>query len=263
MHCARVNDLNLAYYICGHGAPLLMIQGLGGRAADWGSMPARLAQRFEVITFDNRGTGKSDKPDTEYRLEVMADEAVAVLQAAGHARAHVVGLSMGGMIAQLVALRHPRRVRKLVLLSTTPGASHTIPPAPAAMAALIPDMTQPPEQIVLSATRAIAAPGFADAHPEVLNDIVQTALQAPTPRFVFMRQIGAIMASDRYADLPTIDAPTLVIHGDADPLVPYANAETLVERIPGAQLVRLRGCGHLAMWEQPAELTRVLLEFLD
>lgn len=263
MHFARVNDVNLAYYVCGHGEPVLMIQGLGGRAADWGSIPAGLAGRFAVITFDNRGTGKSDKPDTEYRLEGMADEAVAVLQAAGHERAHVVGLSMGGMIAQLVALRHPQRVRKLVLISTTAGASHTVPPTPATMAALVPDMTQPPEQIVRSATRAIAAPGFADAHPDVLTEIVQTALRAPTPQFVFMRQMSAVMASDRYADLPTIDAPTLVIHGDADPLVPYANAATLVERIRGAQLATLRGCGHLAMWEQPAELTRALLDFLD
>jgi 3-oxoadipate enol-lactonase len=263
MHFTRVNGINLAYYVSGHGAPVLMIQGLGGRAADWGSVPARLAPRFEVVTFDNRGTGKSDKPDTEYCLDVMADEAAAVLRAAGHERAHVVGLSMGGMIAQLFALRHPQRVRKLVLLSTTPGASHTVPPTPAAMAALIPDMTQAPEQLVLNAMRAIAAPGFADAHPEVLNDIVHTAMQAPTPQFVFMRQMSAIMASDRYADLPTIDAPTLVIHGDADPLVPYANAELLAERIPDARLVTLRGCGHLAMWEQPEELARVLLDFLD
>jgi 3-oxoadipate enol-lactonase len=262
MQFVRVNGINLAYYVSGRGAPVLMIQGLGGRAADWGSIPERLAPRFEVITFDNRGTGKSDKPDTEYSLEGMADEAVAVLQAAGHQQAHVVGLSMGGMIAQLVALRHPQRVRKLVLLSTTPGGSHTVPPAPAAMAALIPDMTQPPEQIVRSAMRAITAPGFTEAHPEVLSDIVQTAMSAPTPQFVFARQMAAIMASDRYADLPTIRVPTLVIHGDADPLVPFANGRTLAERIPGAQLAALHGCGHLAMWEQPQELAQVLLGFL-
>ena len=263
MHVTRVNGINLAYYVSGRGTPVLMIQGLGGRAADWATVPARLAPRFEVITFDNRGTGKSDKPDTEYNLDVMADEAVAVLQAAGHAQAHVVGLSMGGMIAQLVALRHPQSVRKLVLLSTTPGGSHAVPPTPEAMAALIPDMTQPPEQIVRSAMRAIAAPGFAAAHPDVVQDIVQTAMSAPTPQFVFVRQMAAIMASDHYAELPTIGAPTLIIQGDADPLVPYANARTLAECIPGAQLATLHGCGHLAMWEQPEELARLLLGFLD
>lgn len=262
MHCTRVNGINLAYYASGNGVPVLMIQGLGGRAADWASIPARLAPRFQVITFDNCGTGKSDKPDTEYSLDVMADEAMAVLQAAGHQTAHVVGLSMGGMIAQLVALRHPQRVRKLVLLSTTPGGSRAVPPSPAAMVALIPDMTQPPEQIVRSAMRAIAAPGFTEAHPEVVDEIVRTAMGAPTPQFVFARQMAAIMASDRYADLPKIHAPTLVIHGDADPLVPHANAQILAQRIAGAQLVTLPGCGHLAMWEQPEELARVLLGFL-
>jgi pimeloyl-ACP methyl ester carboxylesterase len=264
MQFTRVNGVNLAYYVSGSGGvPVLMIQGLGGRAADWGSVPARLAPCFEAITFDNRGTGKSDKPDTEYHLDVMAEEAVAVLQAAGHQEAHVVGLSMGGMIAQLVAVRYPQRVRKLVLLSTTPGGSHSVSPTPAAMAALIPDMTQPPEQIVRSAMRAIAAPGFIDAHPEVLKEIVQTAMSAPTPQFVLARQMAAIMASDCYPDLVSIHAPTLVIHGDADPLVPYANGQKLAARIPGAQLMMLQGCGHLAMWEQPEELARLLLSFLS
>ncbi|MFI5365852.1 MAG: alpha/beta fold hydrolase [Candidatus Binatia bacterium] len=262
MRFTRVNDVNLAFYVSGHGAPVLMIMGLGGRAADWGSVPERIAHRFEAITFDNRGTGKSDKPDVPYNLDEMADEAVAVLHAAGHQQAHIVGVSMGGMIAQLVALRHPQCVRKLVLLSTTPGGSHTVAPDPAAMVALIPDMTQPPETIVRTTMQAIAAPGFADAHPEVIRSIVDTAMNAVTPQVVFVRQMAAIMASDRYPDLPNIKAPTLVIHGDADPLVPYANGQILAERIPGARLATLHNCGHLAMWEQPAELSALLLDFL-
>ncbi len=262
MHIASVGNLKLAYYVYGQGYPVLMIQGLGGRAADWATVPSALGERFQAITFDNRGTGKSDKPDEDYSLETMADEAVAVLGAAGHDRAHVVGLSMGGMIAQLVALRHPQRVDRLVLLSTTPGGPNTVPPTPAAMAALIPDMSRPPEEIVRESMRAIAAPGFADKHPEIVDEIVATAMAAPTPQFVFARQMAAIMASDRYAELPKIKAPTLVIHGDADPLVPYANAEILAQRIPGAELATLKGCGHLAMWEQPRALSALLLEFL-
>lgn len=263
MPLTRVGSINLAYYLYGEGTPILMIQGLGGRAVDWGTIPETLAQRFQVVTFDNRGTGKSDKPDTEYSLDLMADEAVAVLRAAGHERAHVVGVSMGGMIAQLVALRHPQAVHRLVLLSTTPGGLHTIAPTPEAMAALIPDMSQPPEEIVRGAMRAITAPGFADTHPGILGEIVATALSAPTPQFVFARQMAAIMASDPYADLPKIQVPTLVIHGDADPLVPPANGRMLAERIQGAQLLTLPGCGHLAMWEQPGALSRALLEFLN
>jgi len=262
MPFTRVHDVNLAYYMVGAGPPLLMIQGLGGRAADWASVPGRLATHFQVITFDNRGTGQSDKPDTEYSLELMADEAIAVLHAAGHRRAHVVGLSMGGMIAQLVALRHPQSVQRLVLLSTTPGGRHTVPPSPEAMQALIPDLTQPPAEIVRRSMEHIAAPGFAAQHPEVIEAIVATALSAPTPQFVFARQLAAVMASDRYDDLPTIQAPTMVIHGDADPLVPFDNGRILAARIPGAQLLALPGCGHLAMWEQPHPLSEALLGFL-
>ena len=263
MPVARINDVNLAYYVFGHGAPILMIQGLGGRAADWGTVPATLGARFQAITFDNRGTGKSDKPASGYSLEAMADEAVGVLRAAGHARAHVVGLSMGGMIAQLVALRHPDVVNKLVLLSTTPGGPHTVAPTPEAMLALMPDLSQPPEEIVRRSMQAITAPGFAEAHPEVLREIVDTVLTAPTPQSVFALQMAAVMASDRFDDLPKIQAPCLVVHGDADALVPFANARILAERIPGARLVTLRGCGHLAMWEQPRALCDALLAFLD
>ncbi|HVN86082.1 MAG TPA: alpha/beta fold hydrolase [Candidatus Binatia bacterium] len=264
MQFARIGNLQLAYYVYGRGFPVLMIQGLGGRAADWSTVPTTLASRFQAITFDNRGTGKSDKPDDEYSLEMMADEAIGVLDAVAGAdtRAHVVGISMGGMIAQLVALRHPQRVRQLVLLSTAPGGPHTLPPSAAAMTALIPDLNQPPEEIVRRAMNAITAPGFADNHPEVIREIVATAMSAPTPQFVFARQMAAIMTSDRYDHLPQIAAPTLVVHGDADPLVPYANGEILARRIPGATLHTLRGCGHLAMWEQPRELCAALLEFL-
>jgi 3-oxoadipate enol-lactonase len=193
----------------------------------------------------------------------MADEAVAILDTLGHEQAHVVGVSMGGMIAQLVALRHPQRVRRLVLLSTGPGGPHTVAPTPEAMLALIPDMSRPPVELVRSTMQAIAGPGFAERHPEVIDTIVATALSAPTPQYAFARQMAAILASDRYEQLPQITAPTLVIHGDADPLVPHANGEILSRRIPGARLLTLPGCGHLAMWEQPRELSAALLEFFS
>jgi len=129
------------------------------------------------------------------------------------------------------------------------------------MTALIPDLRQSPEEITRRAMRVITAPGFADAHPHVIEEIVATAMRAVTPQFAFARQMQAVLASDRYAQLRDITMPTLVIHGDADPLVPFANGELLAQRIPGARLHRLAGCGHLAMWEQPAELSAALLEF--
>lgn len=264
MQRARIGTVELAWYVRGEGPPVLFIMGLGGRAADWNAegFLAPLAERFRCISFDNRGTGASDKPTGEYSLEGMADEAVGVLAAAGHARAHVVGISMGGMIAQLVALRHPERVERLVLAATHAGGPTVTPPTPAAMQALIPDRSLPRAEVLRRGYHAIVAPGFAERHPEVLDALLAIALAAPTPEVAFARQLAAILASDRLARLGAIAAPTLVVHGTADPLVPPSNGERVAAAIPGARLVALPDCGHLPMWECPARFAAVVGDFL-
>jgi 3-oxoadipate enol-lactonase len=259
----RAHGIRLAYYGRGAGAPVLLVMGLGGRAADWNdAFLDRLAPAFELISFDNRGTGRSDRPNEEYTLDRMADEAVAVLDAAGHDRAHVVGISMGGMIAQLVALRHPARVRGLVLIATTTGGPTVVPPTPAALAVLAPDRSLPPDEIVRRAMATISAPGFAARRPDAIEALVALAVAQPTPQFVFVRQLAAIMASDRLARLGGITAPTLVVHGTEDPLVPPPNGAALARAIPGARLVELPQCGHLPMWECPERLAAVVHDFL-
>jgi pimeloyl-ACP methyl ester carboxylesterase len=261
----RAGDVELAYYVRGSGAPVLFVMGLGGRAADWhdAAFIAPLAGRFTCITFDNRGTGASDKPTGEYSLDVMADEAVAVLAAAGHARAHVVGISMGGMIAQLIALRHPERVGRLVLIATHAGGRTVAPPTPEAMTALTPDRSLPRDVILRSGFGAIVAPDFVARDPQPLETLVAIALADPTPEICFARQMQAIMASDRLARLGAITAPTLVVHGTVDPLVPLANGVGIAGAIPGARLEELSGCGHLPMWECPERLAAVVGAFLD
>jgi pimeloyl-ACP methyl ester carboxylesterase len=263
LQIARAGTVRLAYQVRGQGPTILLIMGLGGRAADWNdAFLARMAEGFEAVTFDNRGTGASDRPDEEYTLDVMADEAVAVLDALGRPRAHVVGVSMGGMIAQLVALRHPESVDRLALLSTHAGGPGAIPPTPLGMTALMADRSRPPADMVRDAMTAITAPGFAERDPGAIAALVDLALAQPTPPATFARQMNAIMGSDRSDRLGSIRAPTLVVHGTEDPLVPPGNGAILARGIPGARLVELPGIGHLPMWECPARLATLLTEFL-
>jgi len=261
---ARVGGVKLAYYVRGAGPPVLFVMGLGGRASDWNDrFLAPLAARFTAVTFDNRGTGASDKPMEDYSLEVMADEAVGVLDACRHARAHVVGISMGGMIAQLVALRHPARVDRLVLIATHGGGPGVVPPTPEAMAALAADRTRPRAEVVRRAMPWPPSPRPASREPAAIEALVALAEAQPTPEAVFARQLAAILASRRMSRLGAITAPTLVVHGTDDPLVPPANGAALARAIPGARLVELPGCGHLPMWECPARLADVLIDFLS
>jgi 3-oxoadipate enol-lactonase len=263
MQTTRVGSVNLAYYVDGSGPPVLCVMGLGGRGTDWNpAFIAAMAPHHEMIRLDNRGTGRSDRPEEDYSLEVMADEAVAILDAVGRERADVLGVSMGGMIAQLAALRHPARVRRLVLVATHAGGATVTPPTPVAMAALVADRSRPPAELVREAMTAITAPGFAASHPEAIEALVANATALPTPPASFVRQMQAIMASDRSARLRDVAAPTLVIHGTDDPLVPYPNGELLAREIPGARLLTLPGCGHMPMWECPDALAREVRAFL-
>jgi pimeloyl-ACP methyl ester carboxylesterase len=263
MQTTRVGDVNLAWYERGTGSPVLCIMGLGGRASDWNErFMAGLAPHHRLVTFDNRGTGRSDRPEETYTLEQMADEAVGVLHAAGLDRAHVMGTSMGGMIAQLLALRHPEVVDRLVLLCTHMGGPSVTPPTPAAMAIFTADRALPADELVRRSMTAITAPGFAARHPEAIKGLVALARAQPTPPATFMRQMQAIMTSDRSDRLGAIAAPTLVVHGTEDPLVPTANGAALARAIPGARHVEIPGCGHMMSWEVPDALAEIVGEFL-
>ena len=254
---ARRAGVELAYSVEGGGPEtMLLIQGLGARAADWGpAVPSALAERFRVVMFDNRGTGSSSRPREAWSLEDMAADAVAVLDAVGAERAHVLGVSMGGMIAELVALDSAERVERLVLLSTNAGGSSAIHPGPEMMSVLQPPRGTPPEEIMRHALELISAPGWAKSHPAEVEELVRISVEEPTPKYAFTAQLQALLASDRSERVRGIACPTLVVHGDADALIPVDNGRLLAERIPGAALEILEGVGHMAMWEAPERLS--------
>ncbi len=253
----------ISYRVSGSGPTALFLSGIGQRAVDWNDrFLATMGERFRVVAPDNRGTGHSDAPEGEYTLDLLADDAVAVLDALDCARAHVIGHSMGGMIAQLVAARHPHRVERLVLVCTHAGGPTVVPPTPQAMAALIPARTLPPAEIVRYAMTTISSPGFAARDPAAIAQLVANAEATPTPQMTWVRQMQAILVSDRTGLLPKITVPTLVIHGADDSLIPPANGRAIATLIPGAGYAEIVECGHMPMWERPLQLAQIVGDFL-
>jgi pimeloyl-ACP methyl ester carboxylesterase len=261
---ARSGDVSIAYSFQGDGPEtILLITGLGCRAADWGgAFPDRLAARYRVVRFDNRGAGASSKPDLAWTLEDMAADAVAVLDAVGVRQAHVIGVSMGGMIGQLLALDHAERCGSLTLLSTNFGGHEVIAPTAEALALFRPPRGTTAEAIARQSLHVLTAPGFAEGNPEAIETLVGYAVAEPTERRAFGAQLQAILGSDRSARVQHIRVPTLVVHGDSDTLIPAANGRALAERIPGSRFELLEQCGHYPMWEKPERLTELVLAFL-
>jgi pimeloyl-ACP methyl ester carboxylesterase len=265
---AQAGDVSLSYSVEGNGPEtILLIMGLGSRAADWGTeFPSALAKRYRVVRFDNRGVGASPKVPGGYDLSDMARDATKVLDAVDARDAHVVGVSMGGMISQLIAAQHPDRVKRLVLLSTHFGGPEAVPPHPDAMRLFDPsaflERGNDPVAMMKFTIDVISAAGFMERAPEVVTALLENVRREPTHPSAFISQVQAILGSDRSELIRSIGKPTLVVHGTEDKLIPSPNGEMIAARIPGAKLVLFEKCGHMLMWETPQELARVVLDFL-
>lgn len=263
MPYARASDgIRLHYEVIGRSsAPaVLLIQGLGADKHGWDMQRIALALRYRVIALDNRGAGRSDKPFGVYTLEQMADDAVAVLDAVGVERAHVVGASMGGAITQIVVLKHPERVNSITLACTAcrnhPWRRELLNSwATTAGERGIGAMTSEAARWVIgprSFRRLMPAFGWLGP------------LAMGRPAHAFVSQVRAILATDEtMADaLGTVRVPALVIVGNQDILTPRGDSEELAERIPGAELVVISGAAHGLMVEHATTFNRVLIEFL-
>ena len=241
--------------------PVLMIQGLGASKNAWNLQRIAMATRFRIISFDNRGAGRSDKPTEPFTLEQMADDAIAVLDAAGIETAHVVGASMGGVISQIVAVKYPQRVRSLTLVCTAcrnhPWRQELLQSwAKTAEEKGMIEVGQEAAQWVMSprSFRRLV-PAFTWMGP----------LAALRPRHSFVSQINAILDTreDLVDQLSTITAPTMVIVGNQDILTPRGDSEEIAERIPNAELVVISGAAHGLMMEHSSTFNKILIEFLQ
>jgi pimeloyl-ACP methyl ester carboxylesterase len=225
--------------------------GLGLSAGAWWRTVPVLAERLEVLTFDNRGVGRSRALFHAYSTEAMADDAASVLDAAGVERAHVYGISLGGMVAQQLALRHPERVRSLVLGATHAGGPRARLPEPEVVDFLRRRLWMRHEEAAWSSVRFNYSERCRAEHPERINEDVAQRLAHSFPAEAYRAQMWAAATHDTFRELHRIKAPTLVVHGSEDMMIPIDNGRMIAEQIRGARLLELAGTGHLYPTEAP------------
>jgi pimeloyl-ACP methyl ester carboxylesterase len=258
------NGIKIYYEEQGNGEPLLLIMGFTVSSVGWyWNIPA-FAENFRTIAFDNRGVGRSDKPDVPYSMAMFADDTAGVLDALGIERAHVFGISMGGMIAQEFTLRYPQRVKTLTLGCTNCGGPNTVPSKDPDVLNMLGNIASVDvQQAALAMTKVAVTSWFMQKRMNVLLELNQLSAQHPTPKHGMVQQMQAILGHDTYARLPQIKVPTLVITGKEDGLVPPENSIALSQRIPNADLVILSNASHLFNIELPEATVATVREFIQ
>lgn len=264
MPLAPVNGIRLYYEWHGEavGTPVVLVMGLGGDSTAWPYQLAALAPRYRVLVFDNRGAGRSDAPDVPYTTRGMAEDLVALLDGLGVERAHLLGLSMGGAIAQEAVLLAPARFVSLQLHATWAGPHPYLAALVAAVRRTRLQFDRESFYRVLSLW--LFTPRCFAAQPELVELVVKRATEHPypVPVHAYLRQTDAILGHDTRDRLRLIRCPTLVAVGAQDLILPPLLSEELAGGIPGARLTVLPGLGHGALWEAPETFNRVCLDFL-
>jgi 3-oxoadipate enol-lactonase len=257
----RTPTAELHYERSGSGEPLLMIQGMSGTHAAWGEpFLAPLREAFDVIAFDNRGIGLSAPVDGPFTILEMAEDAAGLLDELGLESAHVVGISMGGMIAQDLVLAHPERLRSLTLGCTYCGGpgSQLMPEENAGK--LMEGLASGDREKALRAGYEVnLSPAFR-ADESTFAAFHEMATSVPAAKETIQLQIQAIFGHDTSTRLGEISTSTLIVHGTEDGVLPYPNAELIASLMPAARLETLEGVGHMFWWEQPARSSELIRE---
>lgn len=258
---AGVEGIELHYARAGSGEPLLLIQGMSGTHVAWGeSFRSALEAHFDCIVFDNRGIGLSGAVDQPFTIAEMAADAAGLLDALGIESAHVLGISMGGMIAQELALAQPGRLRSLILGCTYCGGPGSQLMDPADFQGLAEAMASGNQDRVFRAMYELnLSPGFR-AEESRYAEFVAMAAAVPVPRRTVELQLQAILGHDTSARLPRLSLPTLVVHGTLDRVLGYPNGPLIAALIPNSRLETFDEVGHMFWWEQPARAAELIRE---
>ena len=243
----------------GEGQPVLLVMGLGLSGGAWWRTVDTLRRYFRVITFDNRGVGRSRGLTPAYTTEALADDAVAVLDALEITRANVYGLSLGGMVAQQIALRHPRRVRSLVLGATTPGGRRAKTADEEVMAFFYNRDQRPREEAAWASVAYNYGRRCREQHADRIAEDIRRRLAHEFDEHAYKAQLIAAAMHNCTSRLHRIKVPALVVHGEDDRVVPVDNARLIASRLADGRLHLLEGTGHLYTTEAPeadAEVAR-------
>lgn len=263
MPTTKIDDIKVYYEDAGSGDALVFISGLAGTHKDWRLQAPFFSRHFRTVVFDNRGVGMTEKPRDGYSIGRFAEDAVRLMDHLKIERAHVVGLSMGGMIAQEMALSHPSRLKRLVLCATHCGANHAVKPPQESIDAITKIAGLTFEQIIRQSLPIVFTEPFMRDHPQEVEKYVQDKLNSPRQTFQsFNGQIQAAMEFDSYHRLHQIEHDTLVLTAQSDILVLPENSRILAEKIPRSRLIALPEGGHLLNIEAADKFNQTLLDFL-
>jgi pimeloyl-ACP methyl ester carboxylesterase len=259
MPTAAAGDVELHYLDRGTGSPpLLLIAGIPAVADDWDPLAVPLSAERRVIAYDNRGSGKSTVTRGPYSIRQLAADAVALLKGLGEECADLCGISLGGMIAQELAIGWPERVRRLVLGCTHAGVHHAAPQPRETALAFAADTPDWSERMRALAPHAFAA----GVEPQMLEAFIAKKSRDAQDPEGYRAQIAAVLAHDTADRLHQIRCPTLILTGDDDRVIPGESSALLHERIAGSRLEVIPGAGHLFFIERPAETLTLIGDFL-
>jgi pimeloyl-ACP methyl ester carboxylesterase len=262
MPTASVRGIELYYEEHGQGTPLVLVPGFGTGLWIWYRQVPAFAERFRVISFDPRGVARSQAPDEPFTMSDLADDLAALLEELKVERAHVLGASFGGFVAQEFALAHPERTRSLILCCTSYGGVGHRPPSPETLAAIASTKGLNTEERVRENLLLAFSPRFVEEYPEEVERVISLRAENDVPEYAYLRQLQAAVAFDAAARVGRIAAPTLVITGNADAIVPHENSFNLAAAIPGSTLLVIEGGSHTFFIERPDEFNRAVFEFV-
>jgi pimeloyl-ACP methyl ester carboxylesterase len=257
----NINSCEFYYEIHGQGYPLVLIMGLRRNAEWWYRQIPALSKHFQVIAFDNRGAGRSDKPVMEYSIRLFADDTAGLMDALGIPTAHVLGISMGGYIAQELVLHYPAKVKSLVLGCTGCGGDMAVVMSAERMEKFTANKALNPEEILRKDMDIYFSDEYVAQQPEIIKEFVEISMRYYQPADAFLRQFDACLRHDTGDRLNGLGVPTLIMTGDDDPLVPPQNSHILKGLIPGADLSVFDGGRHCFFIEQADRFNKEAVDF--